>query len=158
MRPVVRAFIFNPEGSILLARHEKDSPWVLPGGHIEANEALHDAMMREIREEFGLKARFFDSDESEMLSHRGRKLPMSPLPIASYNLEYKNKEWKDKSRTEYVFLMETDDEIRTTQHEEIVEYAWFDPEKILTMKPNVEIWDFTIEILERIIGDEELGE
>jgi ADP-ribose pyrophosphatase YjhB (NUDIX family) len=65
MRPVVRAFIFNPEGSILLARHEKDSPWVLPGGHIEANEALHDAMMREIREEFGLKARFFDSDESE---------------------------------------------------------------------------------------------
>jgi hypothetical protein len=54
--------------------------------------------------------------------------------------------------------METDGEIHTTQHEEIVEYAWFDPEKILTMKPNIEIWDFTIEILERIIGDEELGE
>jgi NADH pyrophosphatase NudC (nudix superfamily) len=44
------------------------------------------------------------------------------------------------------------------QTEEIAEYAWFDPEKILSMKPNIETWDFYIEILEKIIGDEELGE
>jgi hypothetical protein len=44
------------------------------------------------------------------------------------------------------------------QAEEIVEYAWMDPERILSMKPNVDTWDFYIEILEKIVGDEELGE
>jgi NADH pyrophosphatase NudC (nudix superfamily) len=54
--------------------------------------------------------------------------------------------------------METDATIEKKQDEEIAEYAWFDPEKILSMKPNIETWDFYIEILEKIIGDEELGE
>jgi hypothetical protein len=45
-----------------------------------------------------------------------------------------------------------------TQQEEIAEYAWMDPEKILSMKPNIETWDFYQEILEKIIGDDELGE
>jgi hypothetical protein len=54
--------------------------------------------------------------------------------------------------------METDDEVKNIQTGEIYEYAWIDPEKVLSMKPNTETWDFYIEILEKIIGDEELGE
>lgn len=52
MKQVVRAFLFNPEGQILLAQHKPNTPWVLPGGHVEAEEALHEAMIREIYEEF----------------------------------------------------------------------------------------------------------
>lgn len=37
------------------------------------------------------------------------------------------------------------------QTEEIVEYKWFDADEILTMKPNIETWDFIIEMLERIL-------
>jgi nitrogenase subunit NifH len=51
--------------------------------------------------------------------------------------------------------METHEEIKHVQVEEIVEYAWFDPETILTMKPNVETWDFYIEMLEKIVGEED---
>jgi hypothetical protein len=54
--------------------------------------------------------------------------------------------------------METDGVIEKKQDEEIAEYAWMEPEKILSMKPNIETWDFYIEILEKIVGDEELGE
>jgi hypothetical protein len=49
-------------------------------------------MIRELQEEFGLKANFFEMDREEILSHRGKKLSMNPLPIASYDLEYKNSE------------------------------------------------------------------
>jgi NADH pyrophosphatase NudC (nudix superfamily) len=43
------------------------------------------------------------------------------------------------------------------QASEISEYRWFDADDIITMKPNIETWDFVIEMLERIIdsGDEE---
>ena len=158
MRSVVRAFVFNSLGEILMTRHKADTPWVLPGGHVESGESLHEAMERELHEEFSISARFFDTETEEALTHRGKKLTMCPLPITSYDLEYKNKEWEDKSRTEYVFLMETDEEVKNIQTGEIYEYAWIDPEKVLSMKPNTETWDFYIEILEKIIGDEELGE
>jgi 8-oxo-dGTP pyrophosphatase MutT (NUDIX family) len=115
-------------------------------------------MIRELTEEFGVKARFFDVDEHEVLHHKGKILSMNPLPISSYDLSYTNSEGKDKSRTEYVFLMETDVQIGKIQVEEIAEYRWFEPEKILSMKPNSETWDFLQEILEKIIGDDELGE
>lgn len=52
MKQVVRAFLFNPEGKILLTQHRADTPWVLPGGHRETDESLHEAMIREIEEEF----------------------------------------------------------------------------------------------------------
>lgn len=149
---VVRAFIFNREGKILLAQHKKDSAWVLPGGHVEAGENIHTAMLREIREEFDISANFFEIDSEEILHHKWKKLKHYPLPISIYELSYTNAEGKDKSRIEYVFLMETDDEIKKTQIEEIYDFSWFDPDEILSMKPNVEAWDFTIEILEKIIG------
>lgn len=50
--------------------------------------------------------------------------------------------------------METDEEIEETQVEEIFEYGWFEVDEILGMKPNIETWDFYIEMLDRIMGDE----
>lgn len=51
--------------------------------------------------------------------------------------------------------METDDAIKTTQEAEIAEHKWFDVDEILTMKPNIDTWDFVIEMLEKIVGEEE---
>jgi NADH pyrophosphatase NudC (nudix superfamily) len=56
--------------------------------------------------------------------------------------------------------METDhidsnDNQLTTQAEEIGEYRWFDADDILTMKPNIDTWDFIIDMLERIVGSDE---
>ena len=89
---VVRAFIFNDEGQILMTKHKTNMPWVLPGGHVEKNEDIHTAMQREIREEFGISAHFFEIDNEEILHHKGKKLIHFPLPISIYKLEYTNAE------------------------------------------------------------------
>ncbi len=170
MKQVVRAFLFNPEGQVLLVQHTANTPWVLPGGHVEPWESLHEAMKREIQEEFWISAQFFEIDYEEILHHKGKKLCHHPLPIAIYDLEYRDREGKDKSRTEYVFLMETayshlegsakrgvdgPNEL-TVQSTEIHAYKWFEVDDILSMKPNIETYDFIIEMLGKIVGEEEL--
>ncbi len=52
----VYALIFNGE-SILLAHRRDIDWWNLPGGGMEAGETVDEAMIREVREETGLKVR-----------------------------------------------------------------------------------------------------
>lgn len=54
--------------------------------------------------------------------------------------------------------METDETIKSTQASEIYEYEWFDADDILIMKPNIDIYDFTLEMLEKIIGNNDENE
>jgi NADH pyrophosphatase NudC (nudix superfamily) len=52
-------------------------------------------------------------------------------------------------------FMDTDNSELKIQTEEIAEYKWFDADDIITMKPNIDTWDFIIEMLERIIGEDD---
>jgi 8-oxo-dGTP diphosphatase len=56
----VGAFILNDTGEVLLMRRGPGSKsevcaWALPGGRVEFNETLRDAVMRETREELGIE-------------------------------------------------------------------------------------------------------
>lgn len=52
-RVTAGAVILNDENQILLIRNPVRG-WELPGGHIEENEAIKDALLREVKEETGL--------------------------------------------------------------------------------------------------------
>lgn len=48
------------EGRVLLVKRGKEplrGRWVVPGGTVEAGESLHDALVREVREETGITVR-----------------------------------------------------------------------------------------------------
>lgn len=50
------AVIENTNGEILLVRSPKwRNKWVMPGGHIEVGESIEEGILREAREEVGLK-------------------------------------------------------------------------------------------------------
>jgi len=49
--------VFNSEKKILMIHHNKLQVWLPPGGHIDENELPDDAVLREILEETGVKAK-----------------------------------------------------------------------------------------------------
>jgi 8-oxo-dGTP diphosphatase len=58
MRHIVNA-LFVQEGTVLLARRSPQrgtypNLWSFPGGHVEENETLDEALIRELREEVGV--------------------------------------------------------------------------------------------------------
>ena len=56
-KQTARAIIFNEAGKLLMIERHKNGEhyFVLPGGHIEANESPEDAAVREVLEETGLR-------------------------------------------------------------------------------------------------------
>jgi len=56
------AAIIVQDGQILLARHQKKGKryWVWPGGGVDYGETVEEALVRELREEAGLKIRVRD--------------------------------------------------------------------------------------------------
>lgn len=56
--------LVDPEHhSILLVDHIKAQLWLPSGGHVEINEPPHDAVIREAKEEFGIRAAFLNDEQ-----------------------------------------------------------------------------------------------
>jgi len=74
---VVSVFVVHA-GKVLLVYHRRYGHWLPIGGHIELDEDPDEALVREIREESGLKVRILS--EKPRIAHRG----VRPLFVPSY--------------------------------------------------------------------------
>ena len=55
VRASVSAVIVDRQGRLLLQQRSDGGQWGLPGGSVEIGESLRDAVVREVREETGLR-------------------------------------------------------------------------------------------------------
>ena len=60
--------VFNSGNQILMIHHNKLRVWLPPGGHIEENELPDDAVLREIFEETGIRAKILSGKQNLDLS------------------------------------------------------------------------------------------
>ena len=107
----VRAVVVDPAGRIALVRHTYDERWYLPGGGVEAGEAIAAAIQREVREELGLDG---------------------VVPDRVIGLFLNLKEGRDDHVV--LFLMRAEaalpDRLSTAAPFEIAEAAWFAPDAL----------------------------
>ena len=81
-------FVFDDAGKILMIKHKKLNAWMPPGGHVDENELPCVAVLREIYEETGIKARVISAakDADVPVDDRCKELPM-PVEILLTNFE-----------------------------------------------------------------------
>ncbi|HWD91347.1 MAG TPA: NUDIX hydrolase [Verrucomicrobiae bacterium] len=78
----VRAAVFR-DGKILLVREAADGLWTLPGGWADVNDAPHEAVEREVREESGFYAK---ATKLAAVYDRAKHPHEPPLPFHVYKM------------------------------------------------------------------------
>ena len=63
------------EDKVLLLLHTKLKKWLFPGGHVDPNESLDDATVREVKEETGLDFVFSQKSPIASMEKRSCALP-----------------------------------------------------------------------------------
>ncbi|WP_063737342.1 NUDIX hydrolase [Streptomyces sp. RTd22] len=114
------AILADPAGRVLHIRHLALDRWLLPGGHLEADDArLVDAAQRELTEETGIPA--------SVVVPAGTR----PLHIDVHSIPANDTKGEpEHQHVDFRFLFRTAAEVGELQTEEVTAAAWRDAETI----------------------------
>ncbi|MCL2226542.1 MAG: NUDIX hydrolase [Oscillospiraceae bacterium] len=120
-------FVFNSDGKILMIKHKKLGVWLPPGGHIEENELPCKAVLREVFEETGVRAKVISvapSTDAESI-----ELPM-PMEILLEDIEGD----ESHNHIDMVYLCRAENSTLNPQESEIDDIGWFTPAQIMELE------------------------
>ena len=72
----VACIIYNGEKILIAHRNptgDMGNRWEFPGGKVDEGESCQQTIVREMREEFGVKAEVFEQITSSTFEHKGKK-------------------------------------------------------------------------------------
>ncbi|GAA1910747.1 hypothetical protein GCM10009753_48110 [Streptantibioticus ferralitis] len=114
------AILAQPDGRILHIHHLATGKWLLPGGHLEADDTtLQEAARRELAEETGIPA-----DTVNPVSDSPLHVDVHPIPANGAKGE------PDHQHIDFRFLFRTTAEVGQLQTEEVADAAWRDVDSI----------------------------
>ena len=123
--------VFNSENKILMIHHNKLQVWLPPGGHIDENELPDDAVLREIYEETGVKAKIIShKQELDLIDEQYCKELAIPFVILLEDIEGNGKH----NHIDMIFICKALNEDLKPQETEIHGIGWFTYEELKQLK------------------------
>ena len=131
-------YVVNPERTkLLVIFHNKLQKWLPAGGHVEKNELPHEAALREVFEETGVKATIIKDDPTMNLETFNTTECQIPRPYAIlYEVIPQNKKDIEHIHVDFIYAMEAEENTSVTelkaQTEEVSQVKWMTKNEILT--------------------------
>jgi len=132
--------VFNDNNDILMINHAKLNAWLPPGGHIDANELPGDAVLREIYEETGVRARVLPNTRG--LGLPGMELDL-PFTIILEDIEGDG----THNHIDMIYLCSAETSDVTSQPSEVSDAGWFTHEQVKRLKT----FDNVLKTIERAV-------
>lgn len=122
--------VFNSRKEILMINHKKLNVWLPPGGHIEENELPEDAVLREIQEETGVKAKIVSiKKELDLCDKHCRELE-TPFIVLLEDIERDG----THNHIDMIYICEAINEDIVPDQTEVQGIGWFTVEEICELK------------------------
>jgi len=119
-------FVFNENDEILMIKHKKLGVWLPPGGHIDENELPCEAVLREILEETGVKAKVITAAQDTGVPACAYELPL-PMEILLEDIEGTGLH----NHIDMIYLCLAENSILKPQENEVDGIGWFAPAAIM---------------------------
>ncbi|MGR3952059.1 MAG: NUDIX domain-containing protein [Chlamydia sp.] len=142
---VASCYIFSKEKKVLLIHHKKMGKWVPPGGHIEENELPHEAAIREVFEEVGLKITLGNNSPISIDEWNAHSIPR-PLFMLLENIPQFN-DVPEHQHIDHIYMTLYQDENGLSEAVASETCQWFSQNEIAEMKDNQDIFSETKQIL-----------
>jgi 8-oxo-dGTP diphosphatase len=122
----VAVYIINDNNEVLLLNHKKIKAWLPPGGHVEDEEFVHEAAIREVKEEAGVDIEFIN------LSYYKEKCDDSRAKILPTPMLVQLEDIGEHYHEDFVYLAKAKtNEILNNENHEI---DWFDLDNALRLE------------------------
>ena len=121
--------VFNKNGEILMIRHKKLGVWLPPGGHIDENELPCKAVLREIFEETGVKAKVITAAQDIGVPSQPIELPL-PMQILLEDIEGTGLH----NHIDMIYLCVAEDCTLNPQENEVDGIGWFTPAAVMELE------------------------
>jgi len=121
--------VYNQKNEILMIKHNKLKVWLPPGGHIDENELPDDALLREIYEETGIKAKIMPDKQGLSILNEGCRELARPFAILLENIEGDG----THNHIDLVYLCAAESEELAPQESEVSGIGWFSLEEFLEL-------------------------
>jgi ADP-ribose pyrophosphatase YjhB (NUDIX family) len=108
----------------LLLMHKKLGVWLPPGGHVEENELPHEAALREVFEETGLRVTLDGGNEGKAMGERTLLLP------PAHHLQLEEIEAGRHYHIDFIYFATAPDGAQVVDGENHGDIKWFDEHEI----------------------------
>jgi len=106
---------------VLLARHKKLNVWLPPGGHVEKDELPDDAVLREVYEETGVRAKILPNKRGLTFLDEHAKEMELPFAVILVDIE------RDDSHNhiDLIYVCRATTDVLVPDQNEVTDARWF---------------------------------
>jgi 8-oxo-dGTP pyrophosphatase MutT (NUDIX family) len=127
-------YVFNTEMTkVLLVHHKKLEKWMPAGGHVDPEEMPHDAVVREIFEETGIRASFVKTQKISPALAENSEWEMPNPYFTMLQLIPANTKQSEHFHYDFIYILVALEKDLVAMESEVAGLGWFTLEQVLEL-------------------------